>query len=794
MDGYGNLTQVSEPRPGGGTYTASYTYDVLNHLTNVSMPRDGVTQTRTFVYDSTTQRLSTATNPENGTLSYTYNTNGTLLRKTDAKGQKAEYTYDDNQRVTEIKRFFANGTEDVCEYVKLSYDTNPYDGTFSQNTQGRVAAEQWGDVSCAGGKYHHFYSYTAAGRVTKKKLRVWRNVQQDQWTWVARSADLDDTATYDNEGRMATRGTADTYHYDTLGRPDKLTRLVNGIGVDVVRDALYGPAGELTQLRVVNGYLEGPLTYWTESRTYNARLQLATQTIAGVMNMEYHYSATQNNGRITSSKDWITGEEVTYAYDELQRLISAQTTGPEWGQSYGYDGFGNMTSQTVIRGTAPSLSINVNGANNRISSGGYSYDDNGNLTAAPGTTMSYDVENRVTVTAGEQYSYAPDNRRVSKKLASGAEEIYFYGITGQKKSASTLTIDTPGQRIYLTTLHTYDYFASKLVRVDNDAIASDRLGSVRAKGSLQMSYFPYGQERTTTANGQEKFGTYSRDAGGLDYANQRYYASGSGRFMTADPSKGVGLADPGSWNKYAYVGGDPANFADPSGLNRLMCDVYTDFGCAGPGRNGTPGVGWVINGLYGPEGWTIGGVGFLPGTPAGPGDPIGGGGGGGSSISGEEVAGKPLGFNGASTDLAKPDCYKMFGFASAADAQKSFSSINFQNKSMGNLEIQNEPDGTKTLSPTTPPAATGAIGGNTITLNGDVNWVNLSNVTAQNITTNQTEQLDFLAVWNNALKTNMTTSQLTALVLLHEFSHTRGAPQESDPVAFNNPIVEKCIK
>jgi YD repeat-containing protein len=30
----------------------------------------------------------------------------------------------------------------------------------------------------------------------------------------------------------------------------------------------------------------------------------------------------------------------------LNRLISAQTTGPEWGQSFGYDGFGNLLSQT----------------------------------------------------------------------------------------------------------------------------------------------------------------------------------------------------------------------------------------------------------------------------------------------------------------------------------------------------------------------------------------------------------------------------------------------------------------
>jgi hypothetical protein len=45
----------------------SYTYDQLNHLTQVAMPRNtsyGMkTQTRTFVYDPTTSALTSATNP-----------------------------------------------------------------------------------------------------------------------------------------------------------------------------------------------------------------------------------------------------------------------------------------------------------------------------------------------------------------------------------------------------------------------------------------------------------------------------------------------------------------------------------------------------------------------------------------------------------------------------------------------------------------------------------------------------------------------------------------------------------
>ena len=44
-------------------------------------------------------------------------------------------------------------------------------------------------------------------------------------------------------------------------------------------------------------------------------LQLTRMTTSygsTVMDMQYKYSATQNNGRITSSNDYVTGENVSY--------------------------------------------------------------------------------------------------------------------------------------------------------------------------------------------------------------------------------------------------------------------------------------------------------------------------------------------------------------------------------------------------------------------------------------------------------------------------------------------------
>jgi len=41
---FGSLTQVTEPNPAAGAnHETCYSYDVLNHLLQVTMPRHGVT-------------------------------------------------------------------------------------------------------------------------------------------------------------------------------------------------------------------------------------------------------------------------------------------------------------------------------------------------------------------------------------------------------------------------------------------------------------------------------------------------------------------------------------------------------------------------------------------------------------------------------------------------------------------------------------------------------------------------------------------------------------------------------
>jgi RHS repeat-associated protein len=108
-----------------------------------------------------------------------------------------------------------------------------------------------------------------------------------------------------------------------------------------------------------------------------------------------------------------------------------------------------------------------------------------------------------------------------------------------------------------------------LIGENGAPVYADRLGTNRGSGAR---FYPFGDEITSTSNDRTKFGTYSRDSfTGLDYADQRFYASSYGRFNTADQYMALanGANDPStphSWNKYAYVLGDPINHTDRHGL------------------------------------------------------------------------------------------------------------------------------------------------------------------------------------------------------------------------------------
>ena len=270
-------------------------------------------------------------------------------------------------------------------------------------------------------------------------------------------------------------------------------------------------------------------------------------------------------------------------------------SGSTWGDSYSYDGFGNLVAKTVTAGSAPSLSIAVNANNHITGVYGVSYDANGNQTGdAYNAVYTYDPENRLSshqqASSFQNYGYDAQNKRIfawpgtldSVGNVSGYT-LNIYAPSGQKLAAYQITILMTGSPIatpnLFFTLATSDrYFGGKRLA------PQDRLSS---KGD----FYPYGEAKSGN-NPQDtwSYATYWRDsASGLDYAHNRYYSNAYGRFMTPDPykaSSGHGTGKPGdpqSWNRYAYTRGDPVNRFDPNGTD--------DSGSGDGGDGGDPNGG-----------------------------------------------------------------------------------------------------------------------------------------------------------------------------------------------------------
>ncbi len=508
-----------------------------------------------------TLRLTSKTSPEAGTVSYTYNTDGTVATVTDAKSQQKTFTYDSYGRVTKIK---APG-----QSISYSYGSS-YDGT---NTLGRVATINY---SVGSHTVQEGYNYTQAGDIAAKGVALDGYIPLNEGSLIA-------TYLYDGEGHLTSvaypvantttwGAPAAIYNYglDSMGRLNTMTDQNNNT---LVSGVTYSPANQILSLAT---------STFTETSTYNANLQLQT-LVSGSYSYQYNYVAGQNNGRLYSIVDNSSGETIKYLYDSLNRLIQASglyDPHGSWSQQFTYDGFGNLT-QKIGTNAPNNLTINVDPTTNRLTGNGAVYDANGNLTQYTNTlaniTFTYDSLNRLATATGwnggsgntANYGYDASNQRVYSNITAGGvttETFFFYGADGKK--LGVWTIPSLSSTFTLVSLNTW--FGGRLLK------PQDRLNSIG-------KYFPYGEDRVNPTpanppNGQEKFATYTRDAEtGLDYAYQRYYTAGLGRFMTPDPLDASATPTaPQSWNRYDYTHGDPINHLDPTGAYPCGGDFASD--------------------------------------------------------------------------------------------------------------------------------------------------------------------------------------------------------------------------
>jgi RHS repeat-associated protein len=298
---------------------------------------------------------------------------------------------------------------------------------------------------------------------------------------------------------------------------------------------------------------------------------------------------------IINYKDTTHGRDQTFTYDALNRLISAQNTGTNcsvtilqnkteyWGNSYGYDAWGNLLQKNVTKCGAENLSVTAD-AHNWIHASGtdYQYDAAGNMTYDATASLSYtfDQENRLTGAGGYTYTYDADGNRVRKSngnlAASGT--LYWYmtpGVVAESDLAGTLKSEYvffDGERVARkdfsgSTASLAYYFSDHLKTA---SVITDSSGVIKA----ESDYYPWGGELQFVNNDSNdyKFTGKKRDLEtGLDYFGARYYSSGLGRWVSADwsatpiPVPYAHFEDPQSLNLYGYVRNIPTSDIDPDG-------------------------------------------------------------------------------------------------------------------------------------------------------------------------------------------------------------------------------------
>ncbi len=188
------------------------------------------------------------------------------------------------------------------------------------------------------------------------------------------------------------------------------------------------------------------------------------------------------------------------------------------------------------------------------------------------TKYAYDGENRLRTAGGVTYIYDGDGNRVKKSTgtlywgagplaesdssasaSSWKEYVFFDGKRVARRDASSSTV--------------HYYFSDHL---GSTSVITDAVGTMPPEEDLD--YYPYGGTAYGNPSDHYLFTGKERDTEtGLDYFGARYFGSNMGRFMSPDAFyKDSHVADPQSWNLYAYARNNPLRYVDPTGENATV--------------------------------------------------------------------------------------------------------------------------------------------------------------------------------------------------------------------------------
>src|SRR5262249_545207 len=267
---------------------------------------------------------------------------------------------------------------------------------------------------------------------------------------------------------------------------------------------------------------------------------------------------------------------VEYVYDEVSRVtnISYKKNGSLIGDlRYEYDVRGAVSKLggTLSRIALPQTisSATYNSVNNQISFGDQSltYDMNGNLVSDGVRSYTWNARNQLTSVNGpgliSAFQYDGIGRRTGKTV-NGVTTNYHYDGAAivQEVSGASVVTDTFTDG-YDRTFSRID--ASTAVFPLVDALGSTiSLSDTNGQSGTDYTYEPFGKNTTSggLSTNPRKYIGREEDETGLYYDRARYYSPALARFIREDP---IGFGG-GDSNVYSYVGNDPVNQADSSGL------------------------------------------------------------------------------------------------------------------------------------------------------------------------------------------------------------------------------------
>ncbi len=543
------LTTTTQKRTivSGTDVVTTYVYDDQNNLVKVTDPKANDT---TFAFDDF-GRMQSQASPVSGTATYTYDEAGNLTSTTDANSATTARTFDLLNRAL------------TATSTRSSYATETITWTYDDATAGNYGLGRVATMDDPSGTTT--YDYERRGLV--------RNEYND-------TTPIGTTYTYDAEGNGTTLGIAQ-YTFDFAGRPISAFSDGDDGSVTFVDSVKYLPFGPMTELTYGNGAVK-TFDYDSRYRPSENKLTLSSTVIA-----DYVYD-NDEAGNITEIHDAVSsGYNRDFAYDDLNRLITANTGTSLWGSgSYSYDVASNMTALTL--GSSRSASFSYSGTTSKLSSvnsASVSYDSAGNedsvtmnarnLVAFGEAHYVYDGRGvRVFEYLGPTETSLPYNRSATYsndlKLLS-----YVRNIPTKTYATSIIWLNNipvaqwGDEGWFPTTILRYtftDHLGTPILQmVDNDVVWQaeyEPFGSVfamRAGGDEQILRFP-GQELA--------YGDTQRT-----YNIFRWYRSDWSRYTQSDP---LDSRIPGLTNGYRYALNNPQRWVDPTGLESThTSDILT---------------------------------------------------------------------------------------------------------------------------------------------------------------------------------------------------------------------------